>query len=227
MASLPLGVHRSARRPEALPLAGLDVELIATLSGSGGPSGGSDSKSVGVFRDVDADRLMDGYDVAGPRRWLEATATRARLAKSHAGASIRHILAHGIREGSRVGLALADGPLWPQDIHSVKFDGLVVLSACGVASSPVRVSDDDLVGSLAGAFLFAGADTVVASRYEVLFGPHMALMDVFHDRIVGGDSPAEAMRRARVAVVENSDLLDSQLQAVVQVIGLGQKPVLR
>jgi hypothetical protein len=53
-----------------------------------------------------------------------------------------------------------DGALTPPRIAAVQLRGLVVLAACHAARGPLRMGDDDVAESLAGAFLGAGADAV-------------------------------------------------------------------
>lgn len=61
------------------------------------------------------------------------------------------------------------------------------------------------VAGLARAFLAAGAGAVVASLWDVYDEPSRKLMETFHRHFRDGVPPAEALRRAQVALLHSDD----------------------
>ena len=91
------------------------------------------------------------------------------------------------------------GTLTPTEITAVPQHGLVVIAACLAARGPVRMGDDDVAATLAGAFLFAGADAVVASAAPLRLSLHLEVGAAFTAAMRAGYSPDEALRLARIA----------------------------
>lgn len=140
------------------------------------------------------------------------------------------ILAHGGYERSRerpaslllspdrdVGF-LDDGEFTCRDAEGMAFAAdIVVLAACGAARGPSRVGDDG-VSHLGGAFLGAGARTVIVSRAAVDYAATVLLLDEFHARLAAGDAPSVALfgaRRARFG----GPLDHPYFHSLVQVVG--------
>lgn len=79
---------------------------------------------------------------------------------------------------------------------------LVVLAACGTAASDSSVPAS---ATLARAFLAAGADEVVASRWAVADAATEALFREFHQRVRSGEAVPMAMRRAVLMVLDGPE----------------------
>ncbi len=115
---------------------------------------------------------------------------------------ILHIAAHGhIRRDAPLlsHLALADGPfLLAQalnlDLHSTR---LVTLSACDTGTVPER---GGVMLALAGAFLVAGAATVLASLWPVEDATTGLLMAAFYAAVQAGASFPQALQQAQHVV---------------------------
>jgi CHAT domain-containing protein len=75
---------------------------------------------------------------------------------------------------------------------------LVVLSACDTGVGELRSGDE--ITSLTRMFLQAGADTVVASLWNVSDRATAQLMKSFYQRLHAGQSPAVALRSAALGV---------------------------
>jgi CHAT domain-containing protein len=92
-----------------------------------------------------------------------AAATRAAFLGA-AGAAILHVAAHTAQGRGGATLDLSDGPIGLADIARLApAPRLVVLASCGAAAG----RDDAGNGSLTTAFLDAGADAVVGTRWSV------------------------------------------------------------
>jgi len=123
-----------------------------------------------------------------------------------------HLAAHGVYDPanplfSRIALARGgtdDGDLTVQDIlSSVDLTGvnLVVLSACESAIG-ARTGGDEVVG-LTRALLYAGAPGVISTLWNIDDAASAGLMKEFYRRLTGGESAAEALRHAQLAVKEH------------------------
>lgn len=106
--------------------------------------------------------------------------------------TILHLAAHGYADNhssQRSGIALSygeddDGYLTIAEVMELDLDAdLVVLSACQTAKGPIRSGDG--VQSLARAFMYAGARSVLASFWNVDDRATMLLMTRFYENILG------------------------------------------
>lgn len=104
------------------------------------------------------------------------------------------------------------------------FADVVVLGACSVAKGPSRAGDS--LANLGGAFLLAGATTVVQSRFAVPLRATHALLDTLLEDLAAGTCYAEAMRRARARPAAASGL-DAYRACVLQVHGCGHRTARR
>jgi len=185
--------------------------------------------------------------LSGPRweRWLSSLppATARHLdAEATVGAwndscrAARHdltiLLAHGEQpfEGLPPALGFAPdrdhpaGTLTPAEITSVQQHGLLVVAACHAARGPVRMGDDDVAATLAGAFLFAGAAAVVASPAPLRLSLHLEVGAAFIRALRAGNSPAEALRLARIAAA-GGDASQAFRAGQISLAGWGAEPL--
>jgi hypothetical protein len=82
------------------------------------------------------------------------------------------------------------------------------------------MGDDDVAESLAGAFLGAGADAVVASPAPLRLGMHLAASAAVVQSVRAGIDAAEALRLARVQLAAGGQV-ERYRAAQLEVTGLG------
>lgn len=162
-----------------------------------------------------------------PRRWIPAPAgpgtpgqVRDHL---HNPLGVLHLACHAFADvrsplGSRI--ELAGGALSARDLLELSparpLDlALVVLAGCTTQVSGV---DYDEALSLSATFLAIGARSVVGSLWRVPAGwATAALMWLFHDNVRRhGLAPGEALRRAQIALLEESPSLDALPDTLVE-----------
>jgi hypothetical protein len=152
------------------------------------------------------------------------------------GAAVLQIVTHGIFDESLecpAGLQLAETPddlgeLWSDDVRaheSWRAPRLAILSVCGAANGPAR-SGDDALANVAGALIERGSNCVVVSRYPIELDATIELMKLVHARLAAGDSPAEALRAARVALRASDRRSHPFYASLLRVVGLANVPVL-
>jgi MYXO-CTERM domain-containing protein len=100
-----------------------------------------------------------------------------------------------------VGEARASGILTALEATGLRLDGtkLVVLSACETGLGRVRVGDGVL--GLRRALVLAGAETLVMSLWKVDDDATRDLMVDYYHRLEAGEGRAEALRKARLAML--------------------------
>ena len=98
--------------------------------------------------------------------------------------------------------AFGNGYLQAREIvEDIELDaGLVVLSACSTARG--KVSAGEGVTGLTSAFLYAGAQSVVATFWPVEDESTSELIDDFYSALQDGHSPADALRQAQLAAID-------------------------
>lgn len=140
----------------------------------------------------------------------EASEERVKTDPDLAAAERVHFAVHGLvceslPERSALVFALdggaEDGILEIREIFALELSAdLVVLSACDTGLGRV-VSGEGVVG-MARAFFYAGAPTLVVSLWQVSDRSTERLMTAFYDQLDRGVDKAEALRRARLALLE-------------------------
>jgi len=139
-----------------------------------------------------------------------AQATESQVRTSGGQVDILHLTAHGVYDPlnplfSRIELAAGagqDGRLEVHEVYGLQLVGvnLVTLSACETALA-AKSAGDEIVG-LTRAFLYAGAPAVVTTLWPIDDAASAALMTAFYRHLRDGDTTAEALRAAQVAVLE-------------------------
>ena len=144
--------------------------------------------------------LAHQYPLAKPL--VGADATAQAVAEALDGAQLAHIAAHGrFRSDNPLfsSLELADGPLTVYDLEGIgQAPATLVLSACDAALSGIRPGDE-LMG-VASAVFALGTRTLIASVAPVGDEETRKLMNVFHDALAKGFTPALALVKAQRAV---------------------------
>ena len=153
------------------------------------------------------------YPVEEVELYLDRRASKASLKASPflAGARRIHFATHGYLDEQRPelsGLALAlpedgsdNGILRVHEIFNLDLSAdLVTLSACETGLGK-QVASEGLVG-LSRAFFYAGARSLLASLWNVSEDSTPDLMVEVYRRLERGESKAEALRRAKLGLVE-------------------------
>ncbi len=131
---------------------------------------------------------------------LQGEAATRRALQTEVGASdVLHVTAHGrFRADAPLfsGVQLADAPLTVHEIYNLDLSraALVTLSACQTGLAQGR--GGELLG-LTQACFFAGAPTVVVSRWRVDDATTVQLMVDFYTGLMAGQPAAEALRDAQ------------------------------
>jgi CHAT domain-containing protein len=97
---------------------------------------------------------------------------------------------------------------------------------CGAGRGPLR-SGDDGVTNLGGACFKAGAVCVLISPIDLEQTATEKLLDLFHERFAAGETPARAMLAARRALAADPRFADPFYHSMLQVVGIGHRPLVR
>lgn len=158
---------------------------------------------------VEATRVAEAF---GTRPLLGADAMESRLYELNGKVDLIHLAAHGSYDEdnplfSRIVLAPGDGRDGNLEVHEILTEldltgvNLVVLAACDSALGK-RNSGDDVVG-LTRALLYAGSPGVISTLWRINDEATAALMDEFYQRLLAGDSAADALRAAQLSMLHN------------------------
>jgi CHAT domain-containing protein len=103
---------------------------------------------------------------------------------------------------SRATDAVEDGLLQVYEIFNLKLNAdLVVLSACKSGLGK-KVRGEGLIG-LTRAFMYAGAPSVVVSLWSVVDRSTASLMVKFYETLNQAGDKAEALRQAKLKMIQN------------------------
>jgi CHAT domain-containing protein len=113
-----------------------------------------------------------------------------------------------------------DGVLQAREIFRLPLNAdLVVLSACRTAAG--RASAAEGMQSLARAFLYAGARSVLGTLWDVDDRLTAGVMDRFYEQAARGEPEAEALRRAQLEVMGRSPYRTAPVWAAFVMSGDG------
>ncbi|MEM6337214.1 MAG: tetratricopeptide repeat protein, partial [Bacteroidota bacterium] len=154
-----------------------------------------------------ASRLFGG----GPDVFTGREATEDRFKRLDTGRyAYVHLATHGFVDAddpALSGLAFArgddggeDGILYLGELYTLNLDAeLVVLSACETGLG--RLATGEGVIGLTRGFLFAGAENVMVSLWQVDDASTAQLMETFYSRLLSGLPKATALREAKQALI--------------------------
>ena len=135
----------------------------------------------------------------------ESATPQAFLAAAGGPYAAIHFTAHGVanRENPlESAVLLSGGKLYARDVMDLPLQAdLVTVSACRGAGQRTY-SGEGLVG-FAWAFLHAGARNVIAGLWDVNDQSTAGLMDVLYRELKAGKRPAEALRAAKLTMIES------------------------
>lgn len=138
-------------------------------------------------------------------KWIGGSVSLGVLEAAFRHAQVVHLATHarGPREGSEAGLVLgteSDGILGAADVQRIGLRApVVVLAACRSAAVD---EEDPGSSSVAQAFLDAGSGLVVASLWPVDDRQSSIMFLRFHQELLQGKNPAQALRAAQLALRE-------------------------
>lgn len=230
--SLPTLVALRGARDSEGPPRPVELALIAAPLPSAQVAERWPLVAAAPLRPGDIARLTAAYG-ARARVLSGADATEGACNALAARGAVLQVVAHGVFDPERergAALVLAsdaadDGVLTCAEAERWQVPDLVVLSACGAAFGPARVGDDG-IAHLGGAFLKAGARSVVLSRHSIASAATIELMAYFHTELRrAGCSPAEALRRARLALAKDPGWNDPFYTGLVFALGDAHVPV--
>ena len=236
--SLPVAVELHRRHGE-VAAADDELDLVAIAATGEGPAErglppidvtpSELDAVVGAFASV---RTVVGSD---------ATPTKVRDIGAQSPARAWLLLAHGVGDAATVDderptalqlhavadatAAPSDGLLRCRDVESLtSAPPLVLLAACSAAAGPERRGDDH-AADLVGAFLAAGALTVVAADADLDVGASLSFFRTVCGELAAGRSVAEAVRAGRVALADDPRYADPRFHASLHVTGIGDAPL--
>lgn len=159
------------------------VDRVVVIGDPAGDLPASADEARGVARNL------------GGSLYVAAEATQAAFATAR-GASVLHVAAHTRLRGASSALQLADGDLTSTAIAMLDPPPrLVVLASCATAAG----SDDTADGSLALAFVDAGAEIVIATQRSVRDGDAAQVMQAFY-AAGGARDPIRALAAAQASL---------------------------
>jgi len=157
-------------------------------------------------------------------------ATWRELSTRAEGVSVLQLIAHGVRDPDRAGqltvLLAGDGAeaIDARILEQLSAPPLVIVSACGSGQGPMRLGDPGAT-DLSGPLLSAGALAVILSPGDLSLLATLALSEELHKYLARGDSPAEALRKARNALVADGTWAHPSYSAGYLVVGLAHEPL--
>jgi tetratricopeptide (TPR) repeat protein len=140
----------------------------------------------------------------GARVLSDEQATSDALRSASTNCSIVHLACHGLFRADNPifsSLKLHDGWLTAAEVMRLDLAGaLVTLSACESGRNEVLAGDEPI--GLTRAFLGVGASTLVVSLWLVQDEATALLMKKYYERVRGNMGPAEALRAAQLAIMD-------------------------
>ena len=185
------------------------------------------------FDEAARDRITYAFDHDRTAVLAGNNATVAALgALGPQNARILQFLGHAIHDPDRersVGLVMApgaddDGLVWCETVEQWAAPQLVFLASCFSGKGKTRRGDPSAT-DMSGAWLSRGARAVILGLGEIKYLDALSASETVHAQLVGGKSPAEALRVVRAALAEREGDNAPRLAPLLQVIGLGHEPV--
>ena len=151
------------------------------------------------------DEAQQVAHLTGGRVYLDGDATTTTVRTVAEQCRLLHFATHGdFRDDNPLfsGLALDDGWLTTMDIFNLRLKAsLVTLSACQTGRHVIG-GGDELLG-LMRAFLYAGANSLVATLWSVEDCSTASLMALFYTHLMRGATKGAALRQAQLACLHS------------------------
>ncbi|MCP3919530.1 MAG: CHAT domain-containing protein [bacterium] len=237
-----LGAVRAVDYMPSFPVGALVATGIAEGSGQEAPSvdlllvadtrPGADYAELPhlPFPGAVRDRIVAAYAPDRVRVLHGSGATPRHLERAGLGSTRTfQPLVHSVADFRRerpMGLALSgqtqdDGILWCDDVERFDAPRFVLLASCRSGRSRTR-RGDAVAGDLAGAWLAAGAQSVLVSHFELGYRDAIDLSSRMHARIAADRvAPAEALRAVRAELGAEMGAEAPFRIGLLEVVGLG------
>ncbi len=234
-----LGIGNPAFNGPTGPAGTSALAQLANACQGGGPISPDLLRSLPALPETVHEVKSVSAHFANPTLLLGANATEAGLrAQALDRYGVIYFATHGLLPGElhcateaslplsppaeRASSPEADGLLTASEIAQLRLNaGLVVLSACNTANSPVGDSGGALEG-LSDAFFAAGARGVLASYWQVPSASTERLMTDLFARASGSADLAQALRQAQLALIAQPRSGHPYYWAAFSLIGEGQ-----
>jgi CHAT domain-containing protein len=202
------------------------------------------SRKAAAYRDLSLGALPDAvrevetlaklYGNSRTTVFTGAAAREAVLKKMIGDYHVVHLATHGIVDDSSPlysALVLSasdadneDGLLEMREMHGLDLHAdLIVLSGCDTARGDVNPGEG--VIGMSWAILMAGCPTTVVSQWKAESRATARLMIEFHERLLAGDSKAEALRHAQLALLHDPRYSHPFYWAPFVVVGEGSSGI--
>lgn len=186
----------------------------------------SGAEDLGVLAFAGREARAVATQYADVRRLARERATAAAFAREAAAADVIHFVGHSVASSGALdpgylllkGGDAGDGRLDVKRIAALRLPqtSLVVLAACATAAGEIRSTEGTI--SVARAFLAAGVPSVVATLSPIADEDAADFFPRFHQNLVRGASPAEALRQTQLEWIGRGDR-SAAMWTAVQVIG--------
>ncbi len=154
--------------------------------------------------------------MTGGRSFTGRDASESRFKELGPGSSIIHLAAHAYLDDedpllSKLVFSEETGPdedgfLNVYEIYNLELTaGMVVLSACNTGSGVLKGGEG--IMSMARAFLYAGVPDIVMTLWTVSDKQSYRLMMQFYKHLLKGGNAPEALRRAKLDMLEGDELI--------------------
>jgi hypothetical protein len=232
--SLPAGERIEERRlARGGRIAATDKDLLLVATPIPAPSVVARHPEVDALESLAgaARQISDVYGAGGVAR-VGAAATVEALDEAGS-ARVVQIIAHGVFEHDQVlpahlvltpSARSAEGLYSCRDAASSPAPPLVVLASCYSGAGPTR-RGNEMATDFSGAYLGAGAESVLLSNSRIEGHLTAALLARFHLALARGESAAEALRGARRWVADEMGEAALLATASLRLVGRAQRPV--
>ncbi|HEU5340018.1 CHAT domain-containing tetratricopeptide repeat protein [Edaphobacter sp.] len=187
------------------------------------PGTGAEVKSIAETLPASEVTLLEG-----------SRADMAHLLQALPSATVLHFATHAIVSDSDPfgsflaldappGQTAESGLLTAEDIYGMHLHTrMVVLSACRTGRGPIS---GDGVAGLSRAFFYAGSASVLTTMWDVADAPTALLMPLFYQGTERGQSRAEALRNAQLALIHQLRAGRVRVSVAGREIALPESPV--
>ncbi len=161
--------------------------------------------------------VIEANEFMGGKRYVDDQATKERFLKLHDKYQVIHLATHGLANRNRDDFSFlaftdnGDQPthdetyLYTREIYNLRSNArVVILSACETATG--KLYEGEGIASLARAFTYAGAESLIATRWNVNDRTTKDLVNGFLRGLKEGLPKHEALRQSILHFLDHSEL---------------------